>query len=78
MAAGTADDLESIACTFLCSTYAGREYWDSPLERRIDAYLRNLHREDILNDGAAYGDLIEHVMANIARARRDGKLSRDR
>jgi hypothetical protein len=77
MAAGTADDLESIAWTFLCSTYAGREYWDSPLERRIDAYLRNLQREDILNDGAAYGDLIEHVMANIARARRDGKLSRN-
>ena len=51
-----------------------RDYWDWPLERRIDAFLRHLKRLDILNDGAAYGALIDRVMANFQRARRDGVL----
>ena len=70
-------DIDTIAWQFLCSPYTGRDYWDWPLERRIDAYLRHLRRRDILNDGAACGALIDRVMANIARARRDGKLDSD-
>ncbi len=70
-------DIDTIAWQFLCSPYTGRTYWDWPLERRIDAYLRHLGRLDVLNDGAAYSDLVERVMANIARARRDGVLDRN-
>ena len=69
-----AEEIDSIAWQFLCSIYTRREYWDWPLERRIDAYLRHLNRRDVLNDGAAYGAMIERVMANFPRARRDGLL----
>lgn len=66
--------IDTIAWQFLCSRYTGREYWDWPLERRIDAYLRHIGHADLLRDGAAYGTLLDRVMANIARARRDGIL----
>ena len=69
-----AEEIDTIAWQFLCSPYTRRDYWDWSLERRIDAYLRNLRRSDILNDGAAYGAMLERVMANISRARRDGVL----
>ena len=72
--ADTAEEIDGIAWQFLCSPFTRRDYWDWPLERRIDAYLRELKRPDILNNGAIYGTLIERVMANIRRARRDGVL----
>ena len=72
--ADTAEEIDGIAWQFLCSPFTRRDYWDWPLERRIDAYLRQLKRPDILNNGAIYGTLIERVMANIRRARRDGVL----
>ncbi len=68
------DEIDGIAWKFLCSTFTQRDYWDWPLERRIDAFLRHLKRLDILNDGAAYDALINRVMANFPRARRDGVL----
>lgn len=72
--ADAAQEMDGLAWQFLCSPFTRRDYWDLPLDRRIDAYLRDLDRADILNDGAAYNTLIERVMANIARARRDGLL----
>lgn len=75
-AADALGDIDDIAWQFLCSPYTNRLYWDWPLDRRIDAYLRHLGREDILNDGAAYSTLVERVMENFPRARRDGKLDR--
>ncbi|MCB0932267.1 MAG: hypothetical protein KDB71_10255 [Mycobacterium sp.] len=72
--AGTAGEMDTIAWQFLCSPYIGRLYWDWPLERRIDAYLRHEDRSDVLNNGAAYSALIDRVMANISRARSDGRL----
>jgi hypothetical protein len=68
------DEIDGIAWKFLCSPFTRRDYWDWPLERRIDAFLRHLKRLDILNDGAAYDALIDRVMANFPRARRDGVL----
>ena len=68
------EEIEGIAWKFLCSPFTRRDYWDWPLERRIDAFLRQLKRLDIINDGGAYSALIERVMANIPRARRDGVL----
>jgi hypothetical protein len=69
-----AEEIDTIAWQFLRSPYTRRDYWDWSLERRIDAYLRNLGRSDILNNGAAYDAVLERVMANISRARRDGVL----
>ncbi|MGI9163134.1 MAG: hypothetical protein ACR2JI_09480 [Mycobacterium sp.] len=69
-------EIDAIAWQFLCSPYTGQLYWDWSIERRIDAYLRHRGRADILNDGAAYGALIERVWENFPRARRDGKLDR--
>lgn len=74
--ADAADEIDGLAWQFLCSPFTRQDYWDWPLERRVDAYLRRLGRGDVLNDGAAYGALVEAVMANIARARRDGVLDR--
>ena len=74
--AGTAEEIDTIAWQFMCSPYTRRDYWDWPLERRIDSYLRHLNRRDILNDGAAYTAMVERVMANFPRARRDGVLDR--
>ena len=68
--------IDSVAWEFLCSVYTSRDYWDWPLERRLDAFLRRLHRDDLLKDGAAYTALVERVMANIARARSHGVLNR--
>ncbi|MGY4710913.1 hypothetical protein ACXDF8_15350 [Mycolicibacterium sp. CBM1] len=78
--AGRADEtddreLDTIAWQFLCSQYTERIYWDWPLERRLDAYLRHRNRQDILNDGAAYATVLDQVMANMGRARRDGVLA---
>ena len=70
----SAEEIDDIAWRFLCSPFTKRDYWDWSLEARLDAYLRHHHRRDILNNGAAYGALIDRVMANIPRARRDGVL----
>lgn len=73
-AACSAERIDEIAWEFLCSPFIRRDYWDWPLERRLDAFLRHHERRDILKSGAAYGELVERVMANIPRARRDGVL----
>ena len=75
-AGGINIDIDAIAWQFLCSQYTGRDYWGWPLERRIDAYLRHIGHAELLRDGAAYGTLLERVMANIARAQRDGVLDK--
>ncbi len=70
----SAEEIDDLAWQFLCSPFTRRDYWDWPLESRLDAYLRHHHRRDVLNNGAAYDELVERVMANIPRARRDGIL----
>lgn len=72
---GTAEEIDTIAWQFLCSPYIGRLYWDWSLERRIDAYLRHEDRGDLIKDGAAYGSLVDRVMANIPRARLAGRFN---
>jgi hypothetical protein len=71
---GAGGEIDTIAWQFLCSDFIRRDYWDWPLERRVDAFLRHRDRADILNDGGAYDCLVERVMANMARARADGLL----
>ena len=66
--------LDAIAWKFLGSEFTGKIYADWPIDRRVDAYLRHHGLIDIVNDGGAYNALLERVMANISRARRDGLL----
>lgn len=68
------DDIDVIAWRFLGSQYTRRDYWDWPLEQRIVAYLRHINHAELLRNGGAYATLIDRVMDNIARARRDGLL----
>jgi hypothetical protein len=66
--------LDATALKFLGSDFTGKIYADWPIDRRVDAYLRREGLIDIVNDGGAYGALLESVMANFGRARRDGLL----
>ena len=43
-------NIDTIAWQFLCSHYTRREYWDWPLEQRIDAYLRHIDHADLLRE----------------------------
>jgi hypothetical protein len=66
--------LDAIAWEFLGSEFTGKIYADWPIDRRVDAFLRRHGLIDIVNNGGAYNALLERVMANIGRARRDGLL----
>lgn len=66
--------LDAIAWQFLGSEFTRQIYADWAIERRVDAYLRHHGLIHIVNDGVAYNALLERVMANIGRARRDGLL----
>lgn len=79
MQAGQAGQLDeqkfdTIAWQFLCSQYTEQTYQDWPLERRLDSFLRHHGLDCILNDGAAYGTLLDRVLDNFGRARRNGVL----
>jgi hypothetical protein len=66
--------LDAIAWKFLVSEFTGKIYADWPIDRRVDAYLRHNGLIDVVNDAGAYNALLECIMANIGRARREGLL----
>ena len=67
--------LEAIAWDFLRSEFTDQNYAIWSLDRRVEAYLHHLGRDDLINDGAAYDELLDRVMANIRRALRHGVLA---
>jgi len=67
-------DLEAVAWDFLSSEFAGSKYVNWSLDRRVDTYLRRCGKQELLNAGTAFDDLIDHVMANFARALQSGVL----
>jgi len=71
----TDNDLDDIACGFLRSEFTAQIYSIWPIDRRVDAYLRRLGLDDVVNRGTVYQDLIERVMANIGRAFRGNHLA---
>jgi hypothetical protein len=71
----TTSRLDAIAWDFLGSEFAEYIYDDWPMDRRVDAFLRHEGRDDLVNDGDAYDALLQRVMANLGRARRQGRLA---
>jgi hypothetical protein len=59
---------------FLKSEFAHDNYANWPIDRRLNAYLRHHQLLDVLNGAAAYGSLLDCVMANIGPANRRGIL----
>jgi hypothetical protein len=70
----TEDKLDTIAWGFLASEYTGLIYANWPIERRVDAYLAHHGMTHLRNNGDAQQAVLEHVLANIAAARRNGIL----
>jgi hypothetical protein len=68
------DELEVIAWRFLRSEFTEPTYSDWPIDRRIDAFLLHYGPIELRTDGSAYGALLEHIMANIGPALRNGTL----
>ena len=70
----TRGQLDPIAWKFLRSEFTEQCYADWPIERRLDAYLLHYGPTEFINDGSAYEELLQHVMANIGPALRNGVL----
>ena len=70
----TRAELETIAWQFLRSEFAVQVYADWPIDRRLDAFLLHHGPTELLADGSAYNDLLDHVMTNIGPAIRNGVL----
>jgi len=67
-------ELDAVAWNFLGSEFAGHDYVEWPIERRVDAYLRRQGLLEIANDGSVCDELLYRVMASLRRARRAGLL----
>ncbi len=67
-----APECDALSWKFLNSEFARGAYANWPIDRRLDAYLRHHKLLDLLNDGTAYGRLLDSVMANIGPAHRRG------
>ncbi|GAT12799.1 hypothetical protein H7I77_15940 [Mycolicibacterium novocastrense] len=70
----TEERRDTIVWGFFRSEFAGPIYVDWPIDRRLDAYLLHHGPAELLIDGSAYDELLEHVMANIGVAQRKGIL----
>lgn len=67
-------EYDQLSWQFLRSEFARDTYANWPIERRLDAYLRHHRLLDLINDGTAYGRLLQSVMDNIGAAHRRGIL----
>ncbi|GAA4542429.1 hypothetical protein H7J89_07240 [Mycobacterium paraffinicum] len=63
-------DVDEIAFEFLRSPYAGDSYLDWSLDQRLDGYLRHCGLPRLVDDGDAYGLILNRVMAYIGELRR--------
>ncbi len=68
-------DLDTIAWGFLGSEFTGLIYADWPIERRVDAFLSHRGMTSFVNNGDADVAIVQHVLANIGAALRDGTLA---
>ena len=68
------EELDVIAWRFLRSEFTGQIYADWPIDKRVDAFLVHYGPTELMNDGSAYHELLERIMANIGPALRNGTL----
>ncbi len=76
MDAATTIPLDECALAFLHSEFAGELYMDFPIERRLEVYLRHQGMTGLADSGEGFDALLERVMVNFTKARRDGLLGR--
>ncbi len=70
-------ELDAIAWRFLGSVYAGRNFTEWSIDRRLDAYLRREELRSVADDGTAFAALLDRVMAHISSAVGSGTLGQD-
>jgi hypothetical protein len=70
----TGSQMDAIAWGFLRSEFTQQIYAGWPMDRRIGAYLHHQGLDQIIDDGSAFDQLTECVMANLGRALRSGLL----
>lgn len=63
-------DVDEIAFEFLHSPYASDTYLDWSLDKRLDGFLRHCGLPRLVDDGDAYGLILNRVMAYIGELRR--------
>lgn len=68
----TDSNVDALAWQFLNSAYADKTYADWPLDRRLDGFLRRRGLIRIIEDGDAYGLVLERVMRHIGVASHSG------
>ena len=73
--AGTSPSVDDCALALLGSEFAGTRYLDWPIDRRLEAYLRHTGQTRLADAGDTFDLLLERVMLNFARARREGHLA---
>ncbi|CQD20129.1 hypothetical protein BN000_04780 [Mycobacterium europaeum] len=66
----TDSDVDELAYEFLHSPYAGDTYVDWRLDQRLDGFLRHRGLVRLVEDGDAYGLILNRVMAYIGELRR--------
>jgi hypothetical protein len=66
---------DDYALAFLGSEFAGDTYLRWPIDRRLEVYLRHQGLSRIADTGELFDALLDCVMVNFAKARRDGLLS---
>ncbi|WP_102418543.1 hypothetical protein [Mycobacterium sp. 4858] len=62
--------VDELAYEFLHSQYAGDTYVDWRLDQRLDGFLRHRGLVRLVEDGDAYGLILNRVMAYIGELRR--------
>jgi hypothetical protein len=71
-------ELNDSALAFLRSEFAGDTYAGRHIERRLEVYLRHQGLEQVADDGRKFEELLQRVMENFGRARREGVLAQPR
>jgi hypothetical protein len=67
-------ELQRIAWQFLGSEFAGENYRDWSIDRRLDAYLLHHRLMRVVEDTTAYNALMDLVMSSVGAALRSGLL----
>ncbi len=70
----TRSQLDNVAWQFLRSEFTGDVYAHWPIERRLEAFLLHRGYRHVRDDGTAFSDLLDRVMANLPVAVQIGVL----